>query len=79
MRKNPLFEQPRFQPAPAIPLQQDFSILEWLKSSGRLRACSSLETKPLLDDEEPEILGLIDDDEERVDDIDLIDEHEDSD
>lgn len=36
---NPsLRREPRYEPASVIPLKQDNSILEWLRSSGRLTA-----------------------------------------
>ena len=60
MTRSPLFEQPRSQPAAVIPNNQEYSLLDWLKTSGRLVARNSQETEYPRDEEDPEITGLID-------------------
>ena len=37
MMKNPaLRQEPRYEPAPVIPLKQDGSLLDWLEAQGRI-------------------------------------------
>ncbi|MBD2307547.1 DUF3134 domain-containing protein [Chroococcidiopsis sp. FACHB-1243] len=36
MHNSPLREEPREQPARVIPLKQESSLIDWLKSNGRL-------------------------------------------
>lgn len=56
---NPsLREQPRDQRAPVIPLQHEFSILDWLEGTGRLLARDSQEYA-YPDEDDPEISDLM--------------------
>lgn len=73
MARSPLFEQPRFEPAAVIPTKQEYSLLDWLESTGRLVARGNQETEYPQDEEDQEISGLIDT-EEIADDFDLGDE-----
>ena len=66
---NPsLRREPRYEPASVIPLKQDNSILEWLRSSGRLTA---------RDDKEDPTVILGDDDLEGIMSGDGFDDEED--
>jgi hypothetical protein len=43
-QSNPgLHEEPRYQPAPIIPLKQEESLLDWLYSSGRIVSYPSVD------------------------------------
>jgi Protein of unknown function (DUF3134) len=62
MFNSPLREQPRHQRASVIPLKQESSLLDWLKSSGRLIARDKHESDfPGGDEEEIESLMSGDD------------------
>ncbi len=54
MFKNPaLREEPRYDPAAVIPLQQEASILNWLEKKGRLMARDqSLPEEQLIDNDD---------------------------
>ncbi|HIK07840.1 MAG TPA: DUF3134 domain-containing protein [Trichormus sp. M33_DOE_039] len=39
----PLHEEPRYQPAPIIPLKQEESLIDWLQNSGRLISYPSVD------------------------------------
>jgi len=71
MVRNPLFEQPRFQPAPVIPSKHESSLLGWLESSGRLMARNTRQEPEYLEEGDLEISGLMDT-EEIADDLDDI-------
>ncbi len=61
MRRNPLVELPRSQPAQIIPPRGETNLLDWLESRGRMVArAGSEEPGYLVDAEDPEIAGLID-------------------
>lgn len=59
MLKNPLHEEPREQRTLVIRSTQEISLLDWLESTGRMTARETQESEAL-EEEEPEILGLID-------------------
>lgn len=59
MLKNPLHEEPREQRAVVIRSTQDISLVEWLESNGRMIAREP-QASAALEEEDPEILGLID-------------------
>ncbi|MEB3230069.1 MAG: DUF3134 domain-containing protein [Leptolyngbyaceae bacterium] len=75
---NPALQAyPRSQHAPAIPLQQDASILEWLEKSGRMmERVSDVELLPKEDEEINALMGSddgYDDDDDDDDTLDLDD------
>lgn len=57
MLNSPLREAPRNQRAAVIPLKQESSLLDWLRSSGRLISRSAHEQE--LSEEEEEIENLM--------------------
>lgn len=59
MIKSPLHEQPRNQRATVIRTSNEFILLEWLKSTGRLMARDNVETE-LTSEVEEEIAEIID-------------------
>ncbi|QNP30822.1 DUF3134 domain-containing protein [Cylindrospermopsis curvispora] len=59
MVKSPLHEQPRNQRATVIRTSNEFILLEWLKSTGRLMARDNVETD-LTSEVEEEIAEIID-------------------
>ncbi|EFA68122.1 hypothetical protein CEP10_00460 [Cylindrospermopsis raciborskii S07] len=59
MIKSPLHEQPRNQRATVIRTSNEFILLEWLKSTGRLMARDNVETD-LTSEVEEEIAEIID-------------------
>lgn len=59
MLKNPLHQEPREQRAVVIRSKQEISLVAWLESSGRMVARETQELQ-YLEEEDPEILGLID-------------------
>ena len=72
MRRNPLVQLPRSQPAQIIPLRHEAMLLDWLETSGRMVArAGSEEPGYLVDAEDPEISGLIDG-EDVADDFDVL-------
>jgi len=67
---NPSLRQlPRHDPAELIPSRDDTSILDWLKSTGRLIARDEIET-PALPREEDEFILMGEDDDDAFDDTD---------
>ncbi|HEY9705948.1 MAG TPA: DUF3134 domain-containing protein [Allocoleopsis sp.] len=64
MFKNPaLREEPRYDPAAVIPLQQEASILNWLEKKGRLMARDhSTNDEQLIDNDDDigDIMGVDD-------------------
>lgn len=52
MLNSPLSEQPRNQRAPVIPVKQESSILDWLKTTGRLVSRNLQESDFSQDEEE---------------------------
>ncbi|MCF4967124.1 DUF3134 domain-containing protein [Nostoc sp. CMAA1605] len=43
-QSNPaIHEEPRYQPAPIIPLKQEESLIDWLQNSGRLISSSTID------------------------------------
>lgn len=61
MQNSPLREQPREQRASIIPLKHEASLLDWLKSSGRLISRDQQEPD-FLAAEEDDVSGLIESD-----------------
>ncbi|BAZ89058.1 hypothetical protein NIES932_05270 [Raphidiopsis curvata NIES-932] len=59
MVKSPLHEQPRNQRATVIRTSNEFILLEWLKSTGRLMARDNVESD-LTSEVEEEIAEIID-------------------
>ncbi|EFA72318.1 DUF3134 domain-containing protein [Cylindrospermopsis raciborskii LB2897] len=59
MVKSPLHEQPRNQRATVIRTSNEFILLEWLKSTGRLMARDNVEND-LTSEVEEEIAEIID-------------------
>jgi len=59
MLKNPLHEMPREQRAAIIRSKHELSLVDWLEASGRMVARES-QTIEYLEEEDPEISGLID-------------------
>ncbi|WP_066381427.1 MULTISPECIES: DUF3134 domain-containing protein [unclassified Anabaena] len=61
-RSNPpLREEPRYQPAPIIPLKQEESLLEWLQHTGRLVSYPSVDYHYEDEEEEEEyVADLVD-------------------
>ncbi|MBG0743478.1 MAG: DUF3134 domain-containing protein [Cylindrospermopsis raciborskii KL1] len=59
MFKSPLHEQPRNQRATVIRTSNEFILLEWLKSTGRLMARDNVEND-LTSEVEEEIAEIID-------------------
>lgn len=60
MHSSPLREQPREQRASVIPLNNESSLLDWLKSSGRLISREQQEVDYSESAEEDDVTGLID-------------------
>ena len=78
MHRNPLVEQPRFQPSPVVPLTQGSSLRGWLESTGRMVARNPVETESPVDRENLEILEIVDA-EEIADDFDALSAEDDLD
>jgi Protein of unknown function (DUF3134) len=71
MPNSPLQEQPRNRVAAVIPAKNELSILDWLKSSGRLVARDRSETDPVAQGEPlSDIADIIDPDDPSYDDDD---------
>lgn len=69
MPNSPLQEQPRNRVASVIPAKNELSILDWLKSSGRLVARDRTETDPVAQGEPlSDLPDLIDPDDASYDD-----------
>jgi len=69
MPNSPLQEQPRNRVASVIPAKNELSILDWLKSSGRLVARDRTETDPVTQGEPlSDLPDLIDPDDASYDD-----------
>jgi len=67
---NPsLRREPRYEPAPVIPLKNESSLLDWLAQTGRLKYREQLKDVDIeIFDEEEEIAELIDVDDYTYDD-----------
>lgn len=60
MLNTSLREEPRNQRAAVIPSRHETSLLDWLESNGRIIARDVQEPAEFLEEEDPEISGLID-------------------
>lgn len=71
MPKSPLQEQPRDRVAAVIPSKHESSILDWLKSTGRLVARDRQEPDLLASGEPiPDLVDIIDSDDSSYEDFD---------
>ena len=72
MEKNPaLSQEPRYEPAIVIPLKQESSLLDWLKSNNRLIPREATEQEAL-DAAQDDVSELLNDDYEEDDDFDPV-------
>jgi phosphopantothenoylcysteine synthetase/decarboxylase len=51
MHNPSLRQEPRYEPAPVIPVNKDSSIIEWLEKNGRLTKREKEERELILEDE----------------------------
>ncbi|WP_414575944.1 DUF3134 domain-containing protein [Anabaena sp. CCY 9402-a] len=75
-QSNPgLHEEPRYQPAPIIPLKQEESLLDWLQNTGRLVSYPSVdysyEDEVEEDEEVAELMDTFDFEAEEVEDLEV--------
>jgi hypothetical protein len=75
-QSNPgLHEEPRYQPAPIIPLKQEESLLDWLQNTGRLVSYPSVdysyEDEVEEDEEVAELVDAFDFEAEEVEDLEV--------